>query len=139
MSYGKLKHANQSKPKISGIAGHSNPGADSDSESQHGPSHDGREEDYELRDLSHVTASKIAREDDFDIISNDNTSEDGKDFNLRKTRRASASTVHSFMLYTPDEEKAVIKRFDRRLVLFVALLYMLSFLDRSSMSFPIIS
>lgn len=39
----------------------------------------------------------------------------------------------SFQLrYTPDEERAVVKKFDRKLVLFVALLYMLSFLDRSS-------
>jgi hypothetical protein len=43
------------------------------------------------------------------------------------------STVQSYQLYTPDEEKAVVRKFDRRLVLFVALLYMLSFLDRSSM------
>ena len=47
--------------------------------------------------------------------------------------RASVSTLQSFMLYTPDEEKSVVKKFDCRLVLFVALLYMLSFLDRSSM------
>lgn len=39
-------------------------------------------------------------------------------------------------LYTPAEERAVVKKFDRRLVLFVALLYMLSFLDRSSKSLP---
>lgn len=36
--------------------------------------------------------------------------------------------------YTPAEERAVVKKFDRRLVLFIALLYMLSFLDRSSKS-----
>ena len=47
-------------------------------------------------------------------------------------RRASISTIQSYQLYTPDEERAVVKKFDRRLVLFVALLYMLSFLDRSS-------
>ncbi|KAM0283089.1 hypothetical protein ACHAQH_002692 [Verticillium albo-atrum] len=48
-------------------------------------------------------------------------------------RRGSVtSTVASFQLYTPDEEAAVVKNFDRRLVLFVALLYMLSFLDRSN-------
>ncbi|KAM0328028.1 hypothetical protein ACHAQA_005429 [Verticillium albo-atrum] len=48
-------------------------------------------------------------------------------------RRGSVtSTVASFQLYTPDEEAAVVKKFDRRLVLFVALLYMLSFLDRSN-------
>lgn len=34
--------------------------------------------------------------------------------------------------FTPEEERAVVKKFDRNLVLFVALLYMLSFLDRSS-------
>jgi len=49
-------------------------------------------------------------------------------------RRASVSTVQSYQLYTPDEERAVVGKFDRKLVLFVALLYMLSFLDRSSMS-----
>ncbi|KAH8889763.1 MFS general substrate transporter [Thozetella sp. PMI_491] len=47
-------------------------------------------------------------------------------------RRASVSTAASFQLYTPDEEQAVVRKFDRRLVLFVALLYMLSFLDRSN-------
>lgn len=38
-----------------------------------------------------------------------------------------------YELYTPDEERAVLRRLDRRLVLFMGLLYMLSFLDRSSM------
>ncbi|KAF4625356.1 hypothetical protein G7Y89_g12811 [Cudoniella acicularis] len=48
-------------------------------------------------------------------------------------RRGSISTVQSYQLYTPDEEREVVKIFDKKLVLFVALLYMLSFLDRSSM------
>jgi hypothetical protein len=47
-------------------------------------------------------------------------------------RRASVSTTQSYQLYTPDEERDVVKKIDRRLVIFVALLYMLSFLDRSS-------
>ncbi|RDW78654.1 putative MFS transporter [Aspergillus mulundensis] len=34
--------------------------------------------------------------------------------------------------YTPIEEKQVVKKFDRRLVPFLALLYLLSFLDRSN-------
>ncbi len=34
--------------------------------------------------------------------------------------------------YTPDEERAVVRKLDRRLVLFVTILYMLTFLDRSS-------
>lgn len=38
------------------------------------------------------------------------------------------------LTYSADEERAVVAKFDRRLVLFVAFLYMLSFLDRSSAS-----
>lgn len=38
------------------------------------------------------------------------------------------------LVFTADEEMAVVRKFDRRLVLFVALLYLLSFLDRSSES-----
>lgn len=34
--------------------------------------------------------------------------------------------------YTQEEEDIVVKKFDRRLVLFLAFLYLLSFLDRSS-------
>lgn len=59
--------------------------------------------------------------------------EDDHEPTRRRRRRASASTVQSYQLYTPDEERAVVRKFDRKLVLFVALLYMLSFLDRSSM------
>ncbi|OLN97642.1 putative transporter C1683.12-like protein 3 [Colletotrichum chlorophyti] len=47
-------------------------------------------------------------------------------------RRASTSSVASYQLYTPDEERSVVRKFDRKLVLFVALLFMLSFLDRSN-------
>ncbi|KAL8643515.1 MAG: hypothetical protein Q9226_008318 [Calogaya cf. arnoldii] len=35
-------------------------------------------------------------------------------------------------LYSSDEEQAVLRKFDRHLVLFIALLYMLGFLDRST-------
>ncbi|KFZ17414.1 hypothetical protein V501_01727 [Pseudogymnoascus sp. VKM F-4519 (FW-2642)] len=55
----------------------------------------------------------------------------GDDGSYALPRRGSASTTQSFQLYTPDEERAVVRKFDKRLVLFVALLYMLSFLDRS--------
>ena len=58
--------------------------------------------------------------------------DDGDDEIRKPRRRRSDGTEQSFVLYTPDEEQAVIKKFDRRLVLFIALLYMLSFLDRSS-------
>ena len=52
------------------------------------------------------------------------------------SRSGSSSSAASFQLYTPDEEDAVRRKFDRKLVVFVALLYMLSFLDRSSSSPP---
>jgi hypothetical protein len=35
-------------------------------------------------------------------------------------------------LYSPGEDKKVLKKLDRRVVLFIAFLYLLSFLDRSS-------
>lgn len=41
-------------------------------------------------------------------------------------------TSHAAPEYTPEEERGVVKRLDKRLVLFLAFLYMLSFLDRSS-------
>ncbi|CAG7924212.1 unnamed protein product [Penicillium olsonii] len=40
--------------------------------------------------------------------------------------------VGSTLKFTPEEESEVVKRFDRRLVPFLALLYLLSFLDRSN-------
>ncbi|KAE8443495.1 hypothetical protein EG329_001807 [Mollisiaceae sp. DMI_Dod_QoI] len=58
--------------------------------------------------------------------------EEEEEYGLGMGRRGSMSTVQSYQLYTPDEERAVVKKFDRKLVLFVALLYMLSFLDRSN-------
>lgn len=47
---------------------------------------------------------------------------------IRLTRRSATFSK----TFTHEEERAVVKKFDRRLVLFMALLYMLSFLDRSS-------
>jgi hypothetical protein len=43
-------------------------------------------------------------------------------------------SVESFELYTPDEENSLLRKLDTHLVLFLAFLYMLSFLDRSSTS-----
>jgi hypothetical protein len=51
---------------------------------------------------------------------------------LPSPRRFSMSSVQSFELYTPDEDRAVLRKLDRRLVSFMAMLYCLSFLDRSS-------
>ncbi|KAI6780410.1 putative transporter -like protein [Emericellopsis cladophorae] len=82
--------------------------------------------------------------DDFDLHDQARDGRDDDAYEMRAPRRAehwdagdddkltTDSSVDSFQLYTPDEEMAVRRKFDRRLVLFVALLYMLSFLDRSN-------
>lgn len=63
---------------------------------------------------------------------------DDFDARSRRSRHSMSASVASFQLYTPDEERAVVRKFDRRLVLFLSLCYMLSFLDRSSKSlFPL--
>lgn len=48
------------------------------------------------------------------------------------SRQPSVSSTKSYELYTPDEDRKVLGKLDRRLVGFMALLYCLSFLDRSS-------
>lgn len=62
----------------------------------------------------------------------DDDDDDDVEHSLIAGRSRSPGSVASFQLYTPDEERAVRRKFDRKLVLFVALLYMLSFVDRSS-------
>lgn len=58
-------------------------------------------------------------------------SSDSEDHDTRKLNRLKRVGTMS-KDYTDLEEKAVLRKFDRRLVLFIALLYMLSFLDRSN-------
>lgn len=96
------------------------------------------EEELDIEDIGedgyHLTLLKSGEEDtdamrsdtaspakDTKPISHDDVSDDEDDV-----------SVQSFELYTPDEEKQVLRKLDTKLVLFVALLYMLSFLDRSS-------
>ncbi|KAB5572062.1 major facilitator superfamily transporter [Coniochaeta sp. 2T2.1] len=112
------------------------PDSDSDSDSDLavgagagllGSGHDDTAEAYELQDRRQQNISS----DDDDEEKDGTTAQDSQ--RRRRRRRAgSTSTAASFTLYTPDEERAVVRKFDRRLVLFVALLYMLSFLDRSN-------
>jgi hypothetical protein len=54
---------------------------------------------------------------------------------LPNARRTSIDSAQSYELYTPDEDRAVLQKLDRKLVTFMALLYCLSFLDRSSECF----
>lgn len=61
----------------------------------------------------------------------DEDEEDGKDI---QSRSGISDLSES---YTQQEERAIVRKFDRRLVLFMALLYLLSFLDRSSQTPPL--
>ncbi|KAK5117361.1 hypothetical protein LTR62_005978 [Meristemomyces frigidus] len=85
-------------------------------------------EGYELGELS-------ARQGkDAQLHEDDNEdSEEASDNPLSRRRRArSTASAQSFELYTSDEERRVKRKLDTHLVLFVALLYLLSFLDRSN-------
>ncbi|TGO06892.1 hypothetical protein BTUL_0412g00050 [Botrytis tulipae] len=76
---------------------------------------------------------KEVQKADLDLnLDNDMDSDEDVYRDETSRRRGSFSTVQSYQLYTPDEERTVVRKFDRKLVVFVALLYMLSFLDRSN-------
>ncbi|KAK2591623.1 hypothetical protein QQS21_010692 [Conoideocrella luteorostrata] len=81
------------------------------------------DDDFDLR-------SEVGGSETYEMISGSRPNGAAPARNAERT--LSVSTVASFQLYTPDEELAVRRKFDRKLVLFVALLYMLSFLDRSN-------
>jgi hypothetical protein len=93
-------------------------------------SEDGSELYAETGQSFQLRTQHAEREDDDDSM--DDEAERG--YHDSRRRRGSISTVQSYQLYTPDEERAVVRKFDKKLVLFVAFLYMLSFLDRSSIA-----
>lgn len=81
---------------------------------------------YELQE--HVAAPRTSRYQNANVGEKDDVSTPPS----LGQRTGSVSTTQSYQLYTPTEEKALLQKLDRRLVLFVSLLYMLSYLDRSS-------
>ena len=110
---------------------------ESDSEDEEGLDDLEAEEGLELKELgkngqrprrqrAKASETSAGAEEDDD---SDYEADDGSLQNRRSTRR---SSVASFELYTPDEERRVRRKLDIRLVLFVALLYLFSFLDRSN-------
>lgn len=78
-------------------------------------------EGYELQER----AGQMSDEDEMGRRSDDQ---------LRSPRRR-RRRQRQRLLYTAEEETSVVRKFDRRLVIFMAVLYLLSFLDRSSMFF----
>ncbi|KAI7236292.1 MFS general substrate transporter [Hortaea werneckii] len=84
-------------------------------------------EGYELKRLNKSGSKRGSTVED--AIGDDDHDDDEDE--VPATRRRTAS-VASFELYTPDEEHRVRRKLDTHLVLFVAMLYMMSFLDRSN-------
>lgn len=114
--------------------GYGVPGDESSSSSQTTrltPDSDSDDSDLELDENELGRGIELQRRDSktSDASRLDEAADDGAP---RFGRRDSMSTVLSYQLYTPDEERAIVAKFDRKLVFFVAVLYMLSFLDRSS-------
>lgn len=72
--------------------------------------------------------TEARKEDDSDVSSI--YSDEGRISSSQTTQRKRVHTLSKD--YTQEEEDVVVKKFDRRLVLFLAFLYLLSFLDRSS-------
>lgn len=84
--------------------------------------------EFELEDASPSWRQKLPRTaSDSSLHSAAISDEDSSD-------NAEDNGIRSFKSFTADEEKVVVRKLDRHLVLFVAFLYMLSFLDRSSKS-----
>ncbi len=75
----------------------------------------------ELRKLHHH-ASALERSDD-----NESESEE-ENKPIRRLKRVATQSKE----YTDEEEEAVVRKLDRKLVIFLGFLYMLSFLDRSN-------
>ena len=133
--------ATDGTPDSSSSTARLTPQSDSEDEPDLGGPYGGEQRDgaFELKAIS--KSRPQSSKDDSNWNQDDDSVEEWKDgsedelfTDFNGSRRPSASTTRSFMLYTPDEERGVVRKFDRRVVLLMALLYMLSFLDRSSTS-----
>lgn len=86
-----------------------------------------------MKDIRHTsrisTRPDVGENDDED---NEVVDEENIRFLERAEQNSRRSSVQSFELYTPEEGKQILEKLDRKVVGFMALLYMLSFLDRSN-------
>lgn len=79
-----------------------------------------------------IARAQDSEEDEGDVVYDAfRESDEENSLQLRRRRRRLRGRRKEF-LYTREEEKKVIRKFDWNLVGFLAFLYMLSFLDRSS-------
>ena len=107
-------------------------GSESDTYVDGAISQGSKSQTFELKELRPGPDEATPKETDGLVEEHDSEDED-RTVEFGRSRTASVRSTISIN-YTPEEEKAVLKKLDRRLALFMALLYLLSFLDRSSMS-----
>ncbi|CAD6567770.1 MAG: hypothetical protein ASARMPREDX12_009458 [Alectoria sarmentosa] len=90
--------------------------------------HDGVYQDggFELEDASPSRRQKLAR------IASDSSLHSAAISDEDSDEPAQQNGIENLKSFTADEEKVVVRKLDRHLVLFIAFLYMLSFLDRSN-------
>ncbi|MBE7181624.1 MAG: MFS transporter, partial [Terriglobus roseus] len=87
----------------------------------------------ELRPLHNPRQRPSHEHDDASLASTDSDDDGDKPGSSTSPTPYKPKRVSTFSkAYTPAEETAVLRKLDRRLVLFLALLYLLSFLDRSN-------
>ena len=87
--------------------------------------HDG---EIELEDASPSYRQKLPR------TGSDSSLHSAASSDENSCEHAEDHGIERFKRFTADDEKLVVRKLDRHLVLFIAFLYMLSFLDRSSKS-----
>lgn len=137
MSYGNLQHDNRSSyavargsgsrsPTLRKVTTYESESGDSDFESLDGLE---AQQGYELTEFK---ASR--RHDQAKVGASIGASDNGNNNIVNDAFPGDLGTYPKSKSFTFDEEETVRRKFDRRLVLFVAFLYMLSFLDRSSKS-----
>ena len=93
-------------------------------------------EAHELKALRRdSSASTLGEENEDDLFNAERegyAKEEGREGEEKLSQWKRRQRRKRRLRWTEEEEQAMVKKFDRRLVLFLALLYMLSFLDRSS-------
>ncbi|MCJ1357910.1 MAG: hypothetical protein MMC33_007906 [Icmadophila ericetorum] len=123
-----LEAASDVSPSISELT--PDTGSESDTYVDAALSQGSKSQTFELKELRPGLDEATPKETDGLVEEHESEDED-RTVQFGRSRTTSVRSAVS-MEYTPEEEKAVLKKLDRRLALFMALLYLLSFLDRSN-------
>ncbi|KAL5355720.1 putative MFS transporter [Aspergillus floccosus] len=105
----------------------------SSSTTQYTPVSDNSNGENDLSSPSRPPTGALRVQTDFSAADDRLSYEDSQDgYHDRDSSGSRNRAASSFPKYTTNEEREIVKKLDRKLVPFLALLYMLSFLDRSN-------